>query len=358
MHDRPDPDSTSRRRFVATAGAALGLAACARVPSTPTPTDAAITIDLHSHAGRVIPSRDGDFARPFVPMRDAMTAGGMDVVCLAIVADTPVTRIDAGQVHAVREPAEGELYAWSTRAFERAHELIAREGLAVVTDRAGLRAARGRPSVVVASEGADFLEGRLDRVDEVFERQALRHLQLVHYRVNELGDIQTAPRVHGGLTAFGRDVVRRCGERGIVVDVAHAPFETVQGVVAATDRPLVLSHTSLAAKPGPRSRLISPEHAKLVASTGGVVGVWPPASRFPTMAALAGGFRDMVDAAGVDHVGLGTDLLGLTGPAVFDSYRDLPALRVALRDAGFVDDEVARLLGGNYARVFDACMRG
>ena len=282
----------------------------------------------------------------------------MDVICLAVVADTPVTRVDGGRVHAVREPAPGELWDWSRRAYARAGELIDRERLGVVTDRAALRAAIGRPSVVVASEGADFLEGRVDRVDEVHERHALRQLQLVHYRVNELGDIQTAPRVHGGLTAFGRDVVRRCAERGIVVDVAHAPFETVLGVVAATDRPVVLSHTSLAEKPGPHSRLISPDHARLVASTGGVIGVWPPATRFPTMAALADGMRAMADVAGVDHVGLGTDLLGLTGPAVFDSYRDLPALRAALVDAGFGVDDVARLLGGNYARVFDACMRG
>ncbi len=366
--EHPSSDETgatpwSRRRFVTAAGAALGLAACARVPSTPggprpSLDDDAITVDLHSHAGRVIPFRNGGFDRPFLPVHDAMAQGGMDVICLAIVADTPVTRVDDGRVHAVRDPAPGELYAWSIRAFERARELVERERLVVVTDRAGLRAARGRPSVVIASEGADFLEGRIDRVDEAYQRDGLRHLQLVHYRVNELGDIQTVPRVHDGLTALGRDVVRRCDALGIVVDVAHAPYETVRGVVDATTRPIVLSHTSLNARPGPYSRLIAPAHAKLVASTGGVIGVWPPALRFPTMEALAAGMRDMADVAGVDHVGLGTDLLGLTGPAVFDDYRELPTLRAALGDAGFRGDEIAKLLGGNYARVFDACMRG
>jgi membrane dipeptidase len=209
----------------------------------------------------------------------------------------------------------------------------------------------------VASEGADFLEGHAERVDEFHERFGLRHLQLTHYRVNELGDIQTVPPVHGGLTAFGRAVVRRCEARGIVVDVAHAPLATVRGVVEATDRPIVLSHTSLSANPTPYSRLISPEHARLVAATGGVIGVWPPASRFPSMAAFAGGFRAMVDAVGVDHVGLGSDMLGLTGPSIFGRYDDLPRLRQALADAGFRDDEVARLLGGNYARVFSAAIR-
>lgn len=64
-------------------------------------------------------------------------------------------------------------------------------------------------SAIIAAEGADFLEGQPDRVDEAYRRWALRHLQLVHYRVNELGDIQTEPPVHGGLTATGAEVIRR-----------------------------------------------------------------------------------------------------------------------------------------------------
>ena len=61
----------------------------------------------------------------------------------------------------------------------------------MIRDRAGLRAAKaGTASAIIASEGADFLDGRIDRVDEVHAKLALRHLQLTQYRVNELGDIQ------------------------------------------------------------------------------------------------------------------------------------------------------------------------
>ncbi len=344
------------------AGAALGLTACAGAASASVATRATDrttpTIDMHSHAGRVIPSRTTGFDRPFIPFADQMRAGGMDVLCLAVVADTPVTRIEGGAVRAFREPEPGELHAWALRAFPRAQELAARERLHVVLDRAALAVAIDRPSVVIASEGADFLEGRIDRVDQFYETFGLRHLQLTHYRVNELGDIQTVPPVHGRLTDFGAHVVRRCNERGIVIDVAHAPMAMVRGVVDATTRPLVLSHTSLSPRPAPFSRLISPEHARLIAATGGVIGVWPPASRFPTLAALAAGIRDMVDAAGIDHVGLGTDMLGLTGPSIFDNYDRLPLLEHALGDAGFGPEDIAKVTGGNYARVFDACMTG
>ena len=344
------------RRRLLLASAALGLTACAGGCASP-PRRTSPTIDLHSHAGRVIPARPPGFDRPFTPLATPMREGGMDVVCLAVVADTPVTRVEQGRVVAWREPEPGELYAWSLEAYARAAALIERERLAVVVDRASMAAAIDAPSVVIASEGADFLDERLDRVDEFYERWSLRHLQLTHYRVNTLGDIQTVPPVHGGLTAFGRSVVRRCNQRGIVVDVAHAPFETVRGVVDVTSRPLVLSHTSLSARPAPLSRLISPDHARLVASTGGVLGIWPPASRFPSMTALAGGIRDMVEVVGVDHVGLGSDMLGLTGPSIFPSYAELPALARALHAIGFDDSEVERITGANYARVFDACMR-
>ena len=352
------PAVPGRRRF-ATAAATLAVAACTGVRPEPPAASSRTTptIDLHSHAGRLIPSRTSGFGRPLGDVAAPMRAGGMDVVCLAVVADTPVTRVEGLAIRAWREPVAGELFDWSLKAFARARELVERERLGVVVDRASLLGSIGRPSVVIASEGADFLEGVVERVDLFHEAFDLRHLQLTHYRVNELGDIQSVPPVHGRLTDFGRAVVRRCNERGIVVDVAHAPLATVRGVVDAGDLPIVLSHTSLfsaspSAKPGPFSRLISPEHARLVASTGGVIGIWPPASRFPSLAALAGGMRDMVDIVGVEHVGLGSDMLGLTGPSIFDSYSALPGLEEALRDTGFAPHEVAMLVGGNYARVF------
>jgi membrane dipeptidase len=102
--------------------------------------------------------------------------------------------------------------------------------------------------------------------------------------------------------------------------------------------------------------LISPEHARLIASTGGVIGVWPPASVFRNLAAMASGMARLAEVVGVDHVGLGTDSLGLTGPSVFDDYRQLPDLAQALLGAGFSAADVGKILGGNYLRVFVATL--
>jgi membrane dipeptidase len=160
--------------------------------------------------------------------------------------------------------------------------------------------------------------------------------------------------VHGGLTDFGADVVRRCNALGIVVDVAHGTYDLVKRAASVTTKPLVLSHTALAGHPGARSRLISADHARVIASTGGVIGVWPSSGTFHDLDGMAHGFRRMADIVGIEHVGLGTDMLGFISPPVFRSYEQLPSLGAALLSAGFSQQETELLLGGNYRRVFEA----
>ena len=138
--------------------------------------------------------------------------------------------------------------------------------------------------------------------------------------------------------------------------MAHGTLDLVRRTAAVTSKPLVLSHTSLTTRPRPFTRLITPEHARLVAGTGGVIGIWPERSIFPNIDALAAGMARMAAVVGADHVGLGTDAMGLVGPATFSSYAELPGLARALLATGFTADETRKVLGGNYARVFAATM--
>ncbi len=310
-----------------------------------------IAIDMHSHAGRII--RRGD---RFAPVAEPMRRGGMAAICLAMVADSPTLHVMADRrIVATRNPQPGELVAWGRGAFGRLLALAESERLGIVTDAASLQAARGKgPAIIVAAEGADFLDGSLERLDEALHSYRLRHLQLTHYRVNELGDIQTAPAVHNGLTDFGAEVVRACNRLGIVVDVAHGTYELVKRAAAVTTKPLILSHTSLIAEPRALTRLILPDHARAIAATGGVIGIWPLSTAFHNQRAYVEGIARMVDTVGVDHVGIGTDMLGLTVPSVFDDYADLPDVAGGLLALGFNRDEAGKILGGNYARVFAA----
>ncbi|NYH15244.1 dipeptidase [Paraburkholderia bryophila] len=378
----PSASRTFSRRAFLSSGAALGLAACApgrfsgytdpqhaqddpvaqadsgshSAPSWQAPSGT-LTIDMHSHAGRVTVSRDPAIGarRPFLPLAAPMRKGGMNVICLAIVTDTTVTRVaeNRKRFEAWRDPQPGELYALGQAEFQRAHQLIEREQMQVVTNAASL-AAKGSlgPCAIISAEGGDFLEGQVDRVDEAYAQHQLRHLQLTHYRVNELGDIQTEPPVHGGLTDTGAEVVRRCNALGIVVDVAHGTYDLVKRAADTSTKPLVLSHSALATHPSSRSRLITPDHARVIAGTGGVIGVWPSSGSFKDIHAMAEGIKRMADVVGVEHVGLGSDMLGFISPPVFRSYEQLPDLASALRVAGFTQEEVGAILGGNYRRVF------
>ncbi len=175
--------------------------------------------------------------------------------------------------------------------------------------------ARSQPTIVQTVEGSHFIEGRLDRVEEVYKR-GLRHLQLLHERddmVSPLGDTNTGTAHLGGLTAFGAEVVKECNRLGIVVDLAHASHETVLGALKVATQPVIVSHTCLDSRTGgnPRMaemmkpRLISKEHAKVVADAGGVVGVWTKLA--DSLKEFVESIKAMADAVGIDHAGIGTD---------------------------------------------------
>ena len=262
----------------------------------------------------------------------------MTAVCLCHSADGPVIRrgIDGGRIRQYRDPLAGELWAHTERRLAFMDAMVTQHGMTRVLTPDDLEAARvaGRPALIGNIEGCEFMDGRLERIREVYDR-GIRHLQLVHYMPSDLGDQQTEDPRWGGLSPLGADVVRECNRLGVVVDVAHGTFALVQQVAAVTSVPFVLSHTSLARGPlGPNTRLISAEHARLMAQVGGVIGVWPSGFSFVDARDWVSGIARMVDAAGVDHVGIGTDMEGGVNE-VWDDYADLPAVADLMLRQGF-----------------------
>jgi membrane dipeptidase len=329
-------------------------AACASAPAPPGPTrdllDATLSFDLHSHPG-LFKSMSND---TLAGHRQSAEAGRVKLIALTATSDAPVIGADrAGALRAVREPKPGELYASMYRQIDALVRWSSAAGMPIVSSVADASTPGSPVRGMLAVEGCDFLEGRIDRVQEASDR-GIRSLQLVHYRVNELGDIQTEPPVHGGLTAFGKEAVREMNRLGIVIDVAHARFEVVRGVVETTTQPIILSHSNIADSSG-WARFISPEHARLVAGTGGVIGAMPIilGRRSEDITGYVHHISRLVDTAGIDHVGIGTDMDGI-GPssAIFTSYARWPSLAAALVDHGYRPEEASKILGGNAQRVF------
>jgi len=354
------PDGVSRRHFVAVAAGTPLLAACASAP--PPPSDAVRALlaatpsfDLHSHPG-VFPSLASD---TLAGHRKAAEAGGLRVMALTGTSDAPVlTRTPSGGLRASREPRAGELYASTWQQLNALATWSKAAGMPHVLSAKDLvSAGDGVPAPVnglMATEGCDFLEGRLDRIHEGFAR-GVRSMQLVHYRVNDLGDIQTETAVHGGLTAFGRTAVREMNRLRIVVDVAHATFATTAGVAETTSQPIVLSHSNIQDGSG-WARFISADHAKIVAGTGGVVGAMPVTTGRRVggtdIARYVDHISRLVDVVGIDHVAIGTDMDGIGASAIFTSYDRWPSLASALLDRGYGREDVAKILGRNAGRVY------
>lgn len=104
----------------------------------------------------------------------------------------------------------------------------------------------GQPTVIQAVEGAHFLQGHLERVEEAYQR-GLRHFGLLHDSDASvpLGDVYTNPARYGGLTEFGAAVIKECNRLGMLIDLAHANLQTTQAALKVTTRPVIISHTGL-----------------------------------------------------------------------------------------------------------------
>jgi len=316
--------------------------------------------DLHCHPGvfhhRGMPDYPGDQA--FTKTTSEMRAGGLTAAFFSIVGDADLLSRDSkGVVVSNRKLSEGEAWADSEKQLNTFDELAKRENIGLATSTVHIQQLRKRGQIAafLSCEGGHGLEGRLDRLDHLYAR-GVRSLQLVHYAQNTLGDVQTLPPVYNGLSAFGRDVVRQLNRLGMVVDVAHASFATVKATVDSTTAPIMLSHSHLQSNTSPHPRLITVEHARLVSSTGGLIGAWPSGFANRTFADFVDQTMLLIDAVGVDHVGLGTDMDGNFEP-VFSSYRQLPDWVTGLRSKGLSEADLAKVVGGNALRVLGQVLK-
>ncbi len=304
-------------------------------------------IDMHTHAGR--PNRTGPVDQAVLAtMRD----GGVAAAVVSAIADLPMIRRNpqTRRLEKVRDPEPGECLTCVEdylASFEATGTRIAREPDEIRPDD---------PALVLAIEGCDFLEGNLDRLDAVAAR-GVRSIQLTHYLVNETGDIQTAPPVHYGLTRFGVEAVRRMNRLGVMIDVAHCSEDTVKGVAAATDRPILCTHANLKEPghpDGDHPRYLGPDYARLVVETGGVIGAWIAVLWEEKLDGMIRHLFRLIDAVGIDHVGIGSDLPAGAAREAMPDFSRHQAIAEALRRRGMTEDEVEKVCAGNWLRVFRA----
>jgi membrane dipeptidase len=297
------------------------------------------------------------------PLAQTLAAGGATLAAWSLVGD--LLWFDAKTYKQKSVPKPGEALVWFQRELGRIKERLAQQNLRILRTLADVDLALGgQPHVVLAVEGANFIEADIRGVKAVHDL-GLRHLQLVHYTRNAIGDLQTEQPEHQGLSGLGKQVIGECNRLGILVDMAHSTEAAVVDALAISRAPIVWSHGSVArarsaspSAPVWRRRQLSLDTAKEIARKGGVVGLWSlNVDVGKTVEAYADRMIELVEWLGDDHVAFGTDLNGLGPFGALSGYGDLRRVVDHWQRQGVNEMRIRKLAIGNYARVLKAAMQ-
>ncbi len=244
----------------------------------------------------------------------------------------------------------------------------------------------GKVGVIYTFQGTESLGEDVERIP-LFRKLGVRVIQLTHNRRNLVGDGCMEPG-NAGLSNYGHEVVERLNAEKVVVDLAHGAQRTIKEGIAASKAPMLISHTgchALAALP----RNTTDAELRAMAERGGVAGIifWPylRTDTQPMAIDVVRHIEHAIKVCGEDHVGIGTDtgiapiertpefekdnreyMRGMKADGIFakdrpdDLYTFIPDLNTAnrfevlagmLSARGHSDARIAKVLGGNFARV-------
>jgi membrane dipeptidase len=263
------------------------------------------------------------------------------------------------QVREARDPETGQPLAQMALSVRELDELLDTED--------------SRPIAVVHNvEGAHSLDNDLQNVQKLFDR-GVAYLTLAHFYENEavhpcfpypesvqsLGCFTGDRNVSLGLKPFGVDVVEKMVELGMILDIVHCTPPARERIydIVGNRLPLIASHVG-AYEINPSPYNLKDWELKKIAESGGVVGVifmnyWlMPHETRRGLNFIARTIEHFVNAAGIDHVAVGTDFDGFTDPP--DDLHDateLPKLTQRLLAEGYRPEEIGKIWGGNVLRV-------
>lgn len=210
--------------------------------------------------------------------------------------------------------------------------------------------AAGKPvtGALYSVEGLQNLEGKAENLDRL-HGVGMRMAGIVHFFDNELGGSMHG-EAKGGLTPFGRRMIRAMEARGIIVDIAHSSHKSVADILAMARRPVVSSHGGVQAVCGV-NRNLSDTEIRGVAATGGIIGIgyWDGALCSTDPRKIAQSIKHVRDLVGIQHVALGSDFDGAVTTR-FDTS-EIVQVTQALLDIGFTESEIRAVMGGNALRI-------
>ncbi len=257
--------------------------------------------------------------------------------------------------------------------------------------------AKGKLAALMGIEGGHAIQNDLALL-RMFHRLGVTYLTLTHSNTNDWADSSTDTARWGGLNDFGRQVVREMNRLGMIVDVSHVSEETVMDVLEVTTQPVIASHSSCFAIAN-HPRNLSDKALRAIALNGGVVGINffsgfvdqkyydelqarqnnilsklnqmqqiapedldrmaaerlklldDPGIKRPPFTIILDHIDYAVKIAGIDHVGIGSDLDVIPTPEGMNNVTDFPKITRGLLERGYTEQDIRKILGGNFLRV-------
>ncbi len=313
---------------------------------------------------RLLPQPRGDELRMDTDLR-RLRAGGVDAQFFSIFS------------HPRYLPADAKRRALDM--IQVVYEQVKRhpDDLELARSAADVRriVAQGRIAALMGLEGGHAIEDDLANLREFYEL-GVRYMTLTWSNTHNWADSSTDEARHGGLTEFGRDVVREMNRLGMIVDISHVSDETFFDTLEVTRAPVMASHSSVRAIVD-HPRNMSDDMLRAVARNGGVVminfsenyidpdkaGVWPSVRHWISnlgwkhspFELVIDHIEHVIRVAGIDHVGLGSDFDGtLFLPKGMEDVSKFPNITVELLRRGHPEEDVRKVLGENALRVLSA----
>jgi membrane dipeptidase len=301
-------------------------------------------------------------------------------------------------------------FAYANRAMDSLDSVVARNPDKIVkvsNYRELLKAVKQHKiAAMFGVEGGHMIEDNLNKLDKIYHRGA-RYLTLTHNIspswATSAADETTNPNLaNKGLTDFGKQVIIRMNQLGMMIDVSHAGDQTFWDVIQLTKKPIIASHSSVYSLV-PSRRNLKDDQIKAIAKNGGVIQInfnpgfidnsfnaketaflkkYAPeidslmkagAQEFyamdflykkyavetnpmrPPLSMLVDHIEYIIKLAGVDYVGLGSDFDGINcTPQQLDDVTSYPVITKALVEKGYSKKEITKILGGNFLRVLKA----
>jgi membrane dipeptidase len=330
--------------------------------------------------------------------------GGLDVQLFSVYCDGDVKNA----------------FAYATREMDSLDAVVARnpDKIMKVASYAELQQAMKQHKIAAmfGVEGGHMIENDLNKIDALYKRGA-RYLTLTHNiapswatsAMDETASLNSSTggtlkdsSIRKGLTDFGRQVVQRMNQLGMLIDVSHAGDQTFWDVIKLTSKPIIASHSSVYSLV-PHRRNLKDDQIKAIAKNGGVIQInfnpgfidssfdrkeaafmkrhaaendslmksglpdyyamdylyskYPEEENSirPPLSMVIDHIEYIIKLVGVDYVGLGSDFDGINiTPQQLDDVTTYPVITKALADKGYSKKDITKILGGNFLRVLKA----